>query len=231
MSPTFRVPTSQSQAFRCYSLKEHVAKSPPLCELLKDMRGASCARIEIPVSVGAEAEYSSGIRLLPPDRAGSRLVQQPTTLRFLFDSGADHMMIPIHIAERASIPFSNNHPGGIRGIEGKRKKEDDDEDQSVKCYFDFVTVHSSLLDRQVEWICAFAETDLDTPILGRAGFLDYFNLCLIRNKVIVTLREPPNTEQTWRQRIVTRLQMAFGPIPVAFQDMDSDSYLRDWEPI
>jgi len=59
---------------------------------------------------------------------------------------------------------------------------------TVRCYYDFVHVHSSLSGRTHRWVCAFAESLQARLILGRSGFLDEFAAAVGDRHVVVSHR-------------------------------------------
>ncbi|HKI34443.1 MAG TPA: hypothetical protein VKA46_21490 [Gemmataceae bacterium] len=85
-------------------------------------------------------------------------------LHFFFDSGADLMVIPTYVARHEGIRYREDYPGTIASSVGG----------SVRCYYDFVQVRSSLSGRTHRWVCAFSESLQGRLIVGRAGFLNDF---------------------------------------------------------
>jgi hypothetical protein len=87
-----------------------------------------------------------------------------TSMRFVFDVGSDLMIIPTYVAHREGIAYRRLHASVLTSSVGGR----------VSCYYDFVTIQSSLSGRQHQWPCAFAEGMQAPLVVGRAGFLDDF---------------------------------------------------------
>lgn len=57
---------------------------------------------------------------------------------------------------------------------------------SVRCYYDFVQVRSSLSGRSHRWVCAFADSVQARLIVGRSGLLDDFAVAITRRHVVVS---------------------------------------------
>jgi hypothetical protein len=129
--------------------------------------------------------------------------QDTTTLRFVFDTGADLMAIPTYIARREGIPFREEYPGALTSSVGG----------TARCYYDFVQVRSSLSGKTHRWVCAFVESAQARLILGRSGFLDDFagvisgRFCVVEHPVspgqwarerIASLWQRPRQADDWR---------------------------------
>jgi hypothetical protein len=95
---------------------------------------------------------------------------------FLYDTGADHMVIPVYVARYAGIRYREDYPGTLGSSVGG----------SSRCYYDFVQVRSSLSGRTHRWVCAFAESVQSRLIIGRAGFLDDFATAIKGNHLVVS---------------------------------------------
>jgi hypothetical protein len=64
-------------------------------------------------------------------------------LRFFYDTGADHMVIPVYVARREGIRYREDYPGNLGSSVGG----------NVRCYYDFVQARSSLSGRTHRWVC------------------------------------------------------------------------------
>ncbi len=95
---------------------------------------------------------------------------------FRFDVGADLMVIPVYVARRLGIAYSQRHRGALASSVGGR----------VPCFYDFVTVQSSLSGRLHRWPCAFADSIRARLLVGRAGFLDDFTVSIRNGHFIVS---------------------------------------------
>jgi hypothetical protein len=101
-------------------------------------------------------------------------------LPFEFDVGADLMLIPTYVARHEGIAYSQRHRGNLSSSIGGR----------LPCFYDFVTVRSSLSGRLHRWPCAFAESTQAPLLVGRAGFLDDFLVSISKGHFIVSYAAP-----------------------------------------
>lgn len=99
-----------------------------------------------------------------------------TRHRFFYDSGADLMVIPTHVAHVEGIRYSAAYPGMIASSLGG----------DARCFYDYVQVRSSLSGKVHRWVCAFAESERTRLVVGRAGFLHDFAACFRGNQLIVS---------------------------------------------
>jgi hypothetical protein len=93
-------------------------------------------------------------------------------VRFKVDTGADLSAVPVSTAQQVGINFSRSSPGIAGGLVG-----------AVPKYRG--TIQTLIAGVRYEWPCDFLETPsgLSTassllPVLGRAGFLDAFDVCI-----------------------------------------------------
>jgi hypothetical protein len=117
-----------------------------------------------------------------------------TKLRFIFDTGADHMVIPVYAARHKGISFRQDYPGTLSSSVGG----------SVRCYYDFVEVRSSLSGRTHRWVCAFADSLQARLIIGRSGFLDDFAIAVTGRRLIVSY---PASLRRFLKHHATRLRV------------------------
>jgi len=141
---------------RRYSLKNRFNKARSLQRLLANPNGLPCHLPELPLEIATSFGGT-------------------TKLRFLCDTGADHMVIPIYVARSEGIPYREEYPGSLSTMGG-----------SVRCYYDFVQVRSSLSGRTHRWICAFADSVQARLIAGRSGLLDDFVVKVTGRRLIVS---------------------------------------------
>jgi hypothetical protein len=146
---------------RRYPLVAQLNTAPSLKRLLASEAGLCCDHAEIPVDV--VTDYGDTARL-----------------RFLFDTGADLMMIPPYVARHEGIRYREEYPGTLGSSIGG----------SVRCYFDFVQVRSSISGRTHRRVCAFAESPQARIVLGRSGFLDDFTAALRGGNIIESYPVP-----------------------------------------
>lgn len=97
-------------------------------------------------------------------------------LRFFYDTGADHMVIPIYVARLVGIRYREEFVGTLSSAVGG----------SVRCFYDFVQVRSSLSGRTHRWVCAFAQSLQARLIVGRSGFLDDFAAAVQGHHLVVS---------------------------------------------
>jgi len=142
---------------RRYPLATRFNKSPSLKRLLARQDGLPCDSPELPVEI--VTGYGD-----------------TTTLRFFHDTGADHMIIPVYIARQEGIRYREDYPGMLSSSVGG----------SVRCYYDFVQVRSSLSGRTHRWVGAFAESLQARLTLGRSGFLDDFAAAVQGHHLVVS---------------------------------------------
>jgi hypothetical protein len=96
------------------------------------------------------------------------------TIEFTLDTGADMMVIPVSMAAALGIDFSRDIEGKATTIKG-----------SVRCYYDVVTVKSTLSGKVHRWPCCFVETTETRMLIGRAGFLADFAVSIRNGQLIV----------------------------------------------
>jgi hypothetical protein len=109
-------------------------------------------------------------------------------LQFAIDTGADITSILIPRAELEGVPFRRTRPGTATGLVGRAPQYRD-------------VIHVSVAGREYDWPCNFltasgpvAASFRETlPVLGRAGFLDAFNLWVGDGSVVLTRRS------SWRR--------------------------------
>jgi hypothetical protein len=142
---------------RSYRLKNRSNEARNLKSLLASPNGLSCDFPEIPVEIATA--YGD-----------------TTTLPFVFDTGADHMVIPVYAARQKGIPFRQDYPGTLGSSVGG----------SARCYYDFVQVRSVLSGRTHRWVCAFADSLQARLIIGRSGFLDDYAVAITGRCLIVS---------------------------------------------
>lgn len=142
---------------RRYRLKTRFSKATSLKALLANQDGLRCDAPELEV----EIVVSHG---------GTR------KLRFFCDTGADHMVIPVYVARLVGIPYREEFPGTLGSSVGG----------SVRCYYDFVQVRSSLSGKTHRWVCAFADSVQARLIVGRSGLLDDFAVEVTRRHLTVS---------------------------------------------
>ncbi len=135
----------------------NVARS--LKALLTNPDGLSCSSPQIPVVI--VTPYGNTAKL-----------------RFIYDTGADLMVIPVYVARHQGIPFRTDYPGRIGSSLGG----------GVRCYYDYVQVRSSLSGKTHRWVCAFADSLQARLILGRAGFHDDFATAVEGGHLVVRYR-------------------------------------------
>jgi hypothetical protein len=96
-------------------------------------------------------------------------------LRFVCDTGADHMVIPVYVARHMGIHYRQEYPGTLSSSVGG----------SVRCYYDFIQARSSLSGRTHRWVCAFADSLQARLVIGRSGFLDDFAVTVAGHHLVV----------------------------------------------
>ena len=95
------------------------------------------------------------------------------------------------MAQDSGLTFAFDNPGQANTLTG-----------TVGCYYDVVTVISRLAQREFAWPCCFVESAEDRLLLGRAGFLDEFNIA-IRDGALVVSR--PVSWRRWLSYHMTRV--------------------------
>lgn len=142
---------------RRYPLIKRFNEAPSLKRLLANPKGLPCASAELPINIATR--YGDTIKL-----------------RFFWDTGADQMVIPIYAARFHGIRYREEFPGTLSSSMGG----------SVRCYYDFVQVRSSLSGRTHRWVCAFADSLHARLIVGRSGLLDDFTVSVTGRHVVVS---------------------------------------------
>jgi hypothetical protein len=142
---------------RRHPLKSRVNTARSLKSLLASQEGLPCDFPELPVEI--VTSYGGTRRK-----------------RFFYDTGADHMVIPVYVARLAGIRYREEYPGTLGGSVGG----------SARCYYDFVEVRSWLSGRTHRWVCAFAESLQARLIVGRSGFLDDFAVAVKGRHLVVS---------------------------------------------
>jgi hypothetical protein len=142
---------------RRYRLVGRFNTAPGLKALLGSQEGLPCDRPEVPIQIVT--------------RSG-----EPKKLPFVYDTGSDHLVIPVYVARRVDIPYREDYPGTLGSSVGG----------STRCYYDFVQVCSSLSGRTHRWVCAFAESLQARLLVGRSGFLDDFAAAVKGHHLIVS---------------------------------------------
>jgi hypothetical protein len=142
---------------RRYRLIAEFNTTQTVKRLLANQAGLRCDRAEVPVEV--VTGYGDTAKL-----------------RFVHDTGTDLMVIPIYVAHHEGIRYRQDYPGTLSSSVGG----------SVRCFYDFVQVRSSLSGRTHRWVCAFAEGLQARLILGRSGFLDDFAAAIKGHHLIVS---------------------------------------------
>jgi hypothetical protein len=134
---------------------------------------------------------SEGIKKLTADANGCRCDRPKLVLEictkygniccgdFIFDTGADMMMIPCHLAHRHGIEYTKNYPGTTTSPGGV-----------APCFYDYVSIQSSLSGKLYRWPCCFVETRIDRMLVGRAGLLDEFGVFIKDGWIIVSYPVP-----------------------------------------
>jgi hypothetical protein len=143
---------------RCPLVKQS-NRTQSLKALLASAAGLRCDRAEVLVEVIAGRGHT-------------------TRMRFIYDTGADLMVIPTYVARHEGIPYREDYPGTLGSTVGG----------SVRCYYDFVQVRSALSGRTHRWVCAFAENLQARLLIGRAGFQDDFAAAVRGHHLIVSRR-------------------------------------------
>jgi hypothetical protein len=143
---------------RRYPLVGTFNKAPGLTALLANEQGLRCDLPRVPIEI--VTGYGD-----------------TTIHRFFYDTGADHMVIPVYLARHEGIPYREDYPGTLSSSVGG----------TVRCFYDFVQVRSSLSGRTHRWVCAFADSLQARLIVGRSGFLDDFEAA-VRGKFLVVRR-------------------------------------------
>jgi hypothetical protein len=142
---------------RRYPLREYFNRARGLARLLANQDGLQCdfpwVRIEVITAYG-----------------------DTTKLRFFYDTGADHMVMPVYVARHQGIRYRQDFPGTISSTVGG----------SARCYYDFVQVRSSLSGQTHRWACAFVDSVQARLTLGRAGFLDDFAAAIRGQELVVS---------------------------------------------
>lgn len=141
---------------RRYPLKNRFNEARNVKRLLTNPSGLRCDFPEIPLDIAT--------------RYGN------TKLRFFYDTGSDHMAIPIYVARSEGIRYREEYPGTLSSSVGG----------SVRCYYDFVQVRSSLSGKMHRWVCAFADSLQARLIAGRSGLLDDFAVTVRGRHVVVS---------------------------------------------
>lgn len=146
---------------RRYPLRERFNEAPSLKSLLASPNGLPCDSAELPLEI--VTGYDDTV-----------------TLRFFCDTGSDHMVIPIYVARSEGIRYREAYPGTLSSSVGG----------SVRCYYDFVQVRSSLSGKAHRWVCAFADSLQARLIVGRSGLLDDFAVTVRGRHVAVGHKVP-----------------------------------------
>lgn len=141
---------------RRYSLTNRFNKAPSLKGLLANPNGLRCDFPEIPLKIATGYGH--------------------TELRFFYDTGADHMVIPIYLARHEGIRYRQEYPGILSSSMGG----------NVRCFYDFVQVRSSLSGKTHRWVCAFADSVQARLIAGRSGLLDDFAVSVTGRHLMVS---------------------------------------------
>ncbi len=169
---------------RRYPLVSMFNTAPGLKALLANQDGLPCDLPRVPIEIvtgyGGTKKY-----------------------RFFYDTGADHMVIPVYVARHEGIRYREEFPGTLASSVGGR----------VRCYYDFVQVRSSLSGRTHRWVCAFAESVEARLLVGRSGFLDDFVATVQGHHLVVS---HPVSLRRFLTHHATRLRTRTGD---------------DWEPI
>jgi hypothetical protein len=142
---------------RRYPLRSRFNTARSLKSLLASQQGLPCEFPELPVEI--VTSYGDTRRL-----------------RFFYDTGADHMVIPVYVARHAGIRYREEYPETLGSSVGG----------STRCFYDFVQVRSSLSGRTHRWVCAFAESLQARLLVGRAGFLDDFAVAVKGRHLVVS---------------------------------------------
>ena len=146
---------------RRYRTTPRFNTSPGIIALLGNPDGLSCRRPQLQLEI--LTKYGD-----------------VTSLRFVFDTGADLMVIPVYVAQREGIAFRTQHQGPLASTLGG----------SVPCWYDFVEVRSSLSGKLHKWPCAFADSKTAPLVIGRAGFLDDFSATAGADRFVVSYPAP-----------------------------------------
>jgi hypothetical protein len=165
---------------RRYPLRPWLNTAPGLKSLLGSPEGLRCDLPRVPIVIVT----------------GSADTKR---LRFFYDTGADHMVIPVYVARHEGIPYREDCPGTLSSSVGG----------SARCFYDFVQVRSSLSGRTHRWVCAFVESVQVRLIVGRAGFLDEFSVSIRGRHLVVS---HPVSLSRFLQHQATRLRARPGDV-------------------
>jgi len=144
---------------RRYPLRPRCNTAPGLKSLLGNPEGLRCDLPQVPILI----------------ITGSGNTKK---LRFFYDTGADHMVIPIYVARHEGIRYREEFPGTVSSSIGG----------SARCFYDFVQVRSSLSRRTHHWVCAFTESLQAPLVVGHAGFLHDFAAGVRGQQLVVSHR-------------------------------------------
>jgi hypothetical protein len=142
---------------RRFPLRRRFNKARSLQHLLASQEGLRCDSAELALEIVTE-------------------IGDTPKLRFFYDTGADHMVIPVYVARHEGIRFRQDYPGTLSSSVGG----------NICCYFDFVQVRSSLSGKTHRWVCAFADSVQARLLVGRAGFLNDFATTVTSRHLVVS---------------------------------------------
>jgi hypothetical protein len=121
-------------------------------------------------------------------------------IRFLVDTGADVTSLPQRLAEQEGIPFSRSEAG--RGLSGSLLG-------TAVRYRGTIVVRIG--SEEFDWPCDFLQVPIPSSsrpeaVLGRAGFLADFSLCLDDEYLMIERRA-----RSWWTRLRRYLWPSFTP--------------------
>jgi hypothetical protein len=121
-------------------------------------------------------------------------------LRFVIDTAADLSAMPIALADEVGIFYDRSTPGVGLGLVGAVRKFRG-------------AIHVSIAGVAYHWPCNFLESPALSatgeellPVLGRAGFLEAFGLCIVGKYLVLT---PRSRFRDWCRGVWRVLQTPF----------------------
>jgi len=124
------------------------------------------------------------------------------------DTAADLTAIPDQLAKQQGLSYSRVHPGTATGLVG-----------SVGKFRDIIRVRIAAED--FDWPCDFTQAPSSAlggtsptspeplPVLGRAGFLDEYAICIDSGYMTITRLGPV---RKWWRRLCRRLSFRMGTV-------------------
>ena len=162
-----------------------VLTEPAQTNAQRPRKGTSSARKSQPAAAAARFDAGDSALKIPLDIDNSIIrmqvrVNNSKPLKFIFDTGADLMVIPVYVARREGVAFGTDHPGSLASSVGG----------TAPCFYDGVEVRSALSGRSHTWPCAFADSVTAPLVVGRAGFLDEFSAAVTPHHFVVSYPAP-----------------------------------------